>query len=164
MKHGPGKRGASELGLRLIIIYKLAKAAGEFLLALALVVVLLGGKADTVREFALALSGHVTGAWSVRLTDLLVGAAISHYVELTILALLLDGGLTLFEGWALFHAFTWAPWLVVIATGSLLPLEMFELARRLRAGRLLILLVNLTIVNYLGVRAAREVRARRATY
>jgi len=83
--------------------------------------------------------------------------------QLTILALLLDGVLTLGEGWALYRRFTWAPWLVVIATGSLLPFEVFELGRRPRAGRLLIFLGNLGVVCYLAVRAARALRARRAT-
>jgi uncharacterized membrane protein (DUF2068 family) len=125
---------------------------------------LAAGETDKVREFAFELSGYVTGAWSVRLTDLLVRAAVPHYVELAILALLLDGVLTLCEGWALYRRFTWAPWLVVIATGSLLPFEMLELVRRLRTGRLLTLFANLAIVTYLGVRAAREVRTRQATH
>jgi uncharacterized membrane protein (DUF2068 family) len=83
---------------------------------------------------------------------------------LTILALLLDGLLTLLEGWALYRGFPWAPWLVVIATGSLLPFEVAALARRLRVGRLLILLVNLAVVTYLGVRAMRQIRAGRALH
>ena len=156
-------RGAPELGLRLIIVYKLAKAGGELLLAALLAVVLGAGEEDPVRDLALALSGHVTGAWSLRLTALLARAAAPRTVELTILALLLDGVLTLGEGWALYRRFTWAPWLVVIATGSLLPFEVFELARRPRVGRLLIFLANLSVVCYLAVRAARALRARRAT-
>ena len=155
-------RGAPELGLRLIIVYKLAKGGGELLLASLLAVVLGAGEEDPVRDLALALSGHVTGAWSLRLTALLARAAAPRTVELTILALLLDGVLTLGEGWALYRRFTWAPWLVVIATGSLLPFEVFELARRPRGGRLLICLANLSVVFYLGVRAARGLRARRA--
>jgi len=157
------KRGEPELGLRLIIVYKLAKAGGELLLAALLAPMLVAGAEDPVRDLAVALSGHVTGAWSLRLTELLAHAAAPRTVELTILALLLDGGLTLCEGWALYRRFIWAPWLVVISTGSLLPFEVFELARRPRAGRLLIFLANLSVVCYLAARAARGLRARRAT-
>jgi uncharacterized membrane protein (DUF2068 family) len=159
----PVRTGGPDVGLRLIIVYKLAKAAGEFLLAVLLAAVLVAGDTHRGRALAVALSGHVTGAWSLRLTELLARATAPRTVELTIVALLLDGVLTLCEGWVLYRRFIWAPWLVVIATGSLLPFEVFQLVRRPRAGRLLIFLANLSIVSYLAAQAARELRARRAT-
>jgi uncharacterized membrane protein (DUF2068 family) len=70
----------------------------------------------------------------------------------------LDGVLTLCEGWALHRRFAWSPWLVVVATGSLLPFEVVELVRRPHAVRLVIFVVNLTIVCYLAARATREGR------
>ena len=156
------KRGAPELGLRLIIVYKLTKAGVELLLAAILAVVLGTGEEDPVRDLAVALSGHVTGAWSLRLTELVARAAAPRTIELTMLALVLDGVLTLCEGWALHRRFVWASCMVVIATGSLLPFEVFELARRPRAGRLLVFIANLGVVCYLAARAARALRARRA--
>ena len=60
--------------------------------------------------------------------------------------------LTLGEGWALHRRFRWAPWLVVVATGSLLPFEVVELVRRPHALRLAVFVVNLTIVCYLATR------------
>ena len=50
--------------------------------------------------------------------------------------------------------------MVVIATGSLIPFELFELAQRPRVARLLIVLVNLTVVGYLAARARRDRRSR----
>ena len=150
--------GSSEVGLRLVIAYKLGKACGELALAAVLAVVLVSGGADSVREDIASLSRHVTSAWSLQLTALVARAASPHAVVLTIGALLLDGVLTLCEGWALHRRFTWAPWLVVIATGSLLPFEVVELIRRPHAVRLAIFVVNLTIVCYLAARATREVR------
>jgi len=152
-RHGP-----PELGLRLVIVYKLVKACGELLLAALLSGLLLDGAADRVRALDAALRAHLTAAWSLRLTELLARAATPHNVALTAGALLLDGALTLCEGWALYRSFAWAPWLVVITTGSLLPLEVLELARRPRAGRLLILVINLAVVCCLGARAARTRR------
>lgn len=157
------RRDTPALGLRVIIVYKLAKAGGELVLAGLLAVVLVAGEEARAHDLAVALSRHVTAAWSLRLTALLARAATPHGVELAIVALLLDGAFTLAEGWALYREFTWAPWMVVIATGSLIPFEFFELARRPRAGRLLILLANLSIVGYLAARAAREHRPIRST-
>ena len=151
---------APALGLRLIVVYKLGKAASELVLAALLAVILAGGEAERVHDVALALSEHVTGAWSLRLSELLASAAVPRTVELTTIALSLDGVLTLSEGWALHRGFSWAPWMVVVTTGSLVPFEVIELARRPRVGRALILLVNLGVVGYL---AARALRARRGT-
>jgi uncharacterized membrane protein (DUF2068 family) len=149
-----------ELGLRLIISYKLAKAAAELLLAVVLTAVLVAGAEDPARALAGTLRRHVTGAWSLRLTTLLARAATPRGVELTIVALLLDGALTLGEGWALSRGFAWAPWLVVVATGSLLPFELVELVRRPRPMRMLILLCNLIVVGYLVARASRSASRR----
>jgi uncharacterized membrane protein (DUF2068 family) len=149
----------SQLGLRVIVAYKLAKAGGELVLAALLTVVLIGGEESRAHDVALALSRHVTGAWSLELTALIARAAAPHSVELAIVALVLDGALTLGEGWALSRQFTWAPWIVVVTTGSLLPFELFELARRPRAGRVLIVAANVMIVAYLAARA-RDRRAR----
>ena len=151
-------RGSSEVGLRLVIAYKLVKACGELALAAVLGTVLVSGGADSVREDLASLSRHVTSAWSLRASALLANAATPHAVVLTIAALLMDGVLTPGEGWALHRRFTWAPWLVVVATGSLLPFEVVELVRRPHAVRLAIFVVNLTIVCYLAARATREVR------
>ena len=80
--------------------------------------------------------------------------------ELTIVALLFDGALTLGEGWALRRGLAWAPWLVVVATGSLLPFEIVELMRHPRPIRMLILLANLIVVGYLVARASGALKRR----
>jgi uncharacterized membrane protein (DUF2068 family) len=147
--HGP-----PELGLRLVIAYKLVKACGELVLAALLGGLVVGGAAGRVGALDAALRAHMTAAWSLRLTDVLAHAATPRNVALTAGALLLDGALTLCEGWVLYRGLTWGPWLVVITTGSLLPFEVVELARRPRAGRFVILVVNLAIVWYLARRAA----------
>jgi len=156
------RHGTPQLGLRLIIAYKLVKACGELLLAVLLAGLLLGGAADRLRALDAALRAHLTAAWSLHLTDLLARVATARNVALTAGALVLDGALTLCEGWVLYRGLTWGPWLVVITTGSLLPFELVELARRPRAGRFVILVVNLAIVWYLAARAARSRRTRNA--
>src|SRR5262245_44026253 len=83
-------RGSSDVGVRLVVAFKLAKACGELALAALLVVTLASGQADTVREVVDSLSRHVTSAWSLRVSALVARAASPHAVELTIGALLMD--------------------------------------------------------------------------
>jgi uncharacterized membrane protein (DUF2068 family) len=64
--------------------------------------------------------------------------------------------LHLVEGTGLFLRRRWAAYLTVIATGSLLPVELFEVARKVNALRLSVLAVNLLIVAYLIVRLKQE--------
>jgi uncharacterized membrane protein (DUF2068 family) len=139
--------------VRAIVIYKLGKAIGELALALGLAGAVASGWIVRLHDVVAVLHEHVVRAWSLQLARALMSVTDRHHVRLVIAALLADGTLTLFEGWALLRRFHWAPWIVVLATGSLLPFELVELARRVRLGRLLVLLVNSGIVFYLARRA-----------
>jgi len=77
-----------------------------------------------------------------------------------VIALAFDGILSVIEGWALLRGRWWAPWLVVLATGSLLPFEFIAFARRLNPVRAAVLAANLAIVVYLARKALREHRKR----
>ncbi|MEB2286099.1 MAG: hypothetical protein B6D46_14405 [Polyangiaceae bacterium UTPRO1] len=149
-------RNSDAVGLRLVIAYKFVKAGAELVLATLLPFV----ARSALRDLAALLGRHVAGAWSLRTSELLTHADTPRAVALTALALALDGVLTLAEGWALHCRFAWAPWVVVISTGSLLPFEGFELARAPHPLRLLVFVVNLAIVWYLaaGRRARHSAR------
>jgi uncharacterized membrane protein (DUF2068 family) len=69
----------------------------------------------------------------------------------TALALTAFGYATLMgaEGVALYLRKTWARGFTIIATSSLIPLEIYEIIRELRPIRVLILLANIAIVVYL---------------
>jgi uncharacterized membrane protein (DUF2068 family) len=151
----------SALGVRAIVAYKFIKGLGELVLALTLVVLLALGLAPSLRHFAAELRYHVSRAWSVRLAELVMRGATRRGIELTSLALTLDGVLTVVEGWALRRGHVWGPWLVVAATGGLLPFEVYQLVRHVRVSHVLALGLNLLIVVYLAHRALREHRARR---
>ena len=66
--------------------------------------------------------------------------------------------LRLVEGIGLILRKLWAEYLVVIATGIFIPLEIYELMRRFTTIRLAVLLVNVAIVIYL-VSGLRRVTA-----
>jgi uncharacterized membrane protein (DUF2068 family) len=56
----------------------------------------------------------------------------------------------------------WAEWFTVIATGSLVPLELYETVHHFTWIKLVVLLANIIIVAYL-VRIALQSRAERAS-
>ena len=66
--------------------------------------------------------------------------------------------LLLTEGVGLWLEKRWAEYLTVILTGSFLPLEIYELTRRVNATRATILLINVLIVIYL-IRFLRKAAA-----
>jgi uncharacterized membrane protein (DUF2068 family) len=64
--------------------------------------------------------------------------------------------LLLTEGIGLLMAQRWAEYLTIVATASLIPLEVYELARHPNITRVTVLVVNLMIVIYLIVRVRWE--------
>lgn len=145
-----------EAGLRLIIFYKLVKGLFSLGCSVALWGLILTGNADQVSDVAVHLRHHLTAAWALELVDALVSAADKHHLEVVAAALALDGSFVLFEWYALRGGKSWGAWLVVLATSSLLPFEAIAIARHVRAGRILIFVVNLAIVGYLARRSLRK--------
>lgn len=74
-----------------------------------------------------------------------------HTKELKELSALGAGYAALFltEGTGLLFRKRWAEWLTIVATSSLMPIEVYELVRQFTAVRLLALLVNAAVVVYL---------------
>jgi uncharacterized membrane protein (DUF2068 family) len=52
------------------------------------------------------------------------------------------------EGVALYLRQPWAPWFIIIAIGSLIPVEIYEIVHEIDAIRVLVLIANLGIVAY----------------
>jgi uncharacterized membrane protein (DUF2068 family) len=68
----------------------------------------------------------------------------------------LYAALFLVEGIGLWLQRRWAEYLTVVATASFIPFEIFEVARRVTATRMVALVVNLAILVYLIVRLRRR--------
>lgn len=60
------------------------------------------------------------------------------------------------EGIGLILRKLWAEWLAVITTGAMIPLEIYEVARRPTWLRVLILIANIAVLVYLVVRIKRD--------
>jgi uncharacterized membrane protein (DUF2068 family) len=142
-----------ERALSLIIAYKFIKGGLWFVFAAVIVGSMRLGLENRLLGFAAHLRHH-PGAWSLALGDVLVRAATRRRLWTITIALLADGALSFVEGWALLHGRWWGPWLVVVATASLLPFEVFALARHPHVVR--------AIVVYLARKALREHREREA--
>jgi uncharacterized membrane protein (DUF2068 family) len=148
-----------ERGLVIIIAYKLVKGGLWLVFAVVTVVLMRMGLGDRLLNVAEHLRHH-SRAWSLYVADLVVRAASRRGLWAIVVALLADGILSLVEGWALLHGHWWGPWLVVVATGGLLPFELVAIARRAHPVRVLLFLVNLVIVVYLARHALHEHRER----
>lgn len=147
-----------DLGIRLIVAYKAVKAIGQLALAAGLVALAASGRLETVRSLAEVLRAEVASRWSLMVGRALLALTSRHGLHLVELGLLVDGTFTAVEGWALWRGFRWAPWLVVLATATPLPLEVVEILRKHSAPRIAALLVNVAVVWYLARRIARTRR------
>jgi len=137
-------------GLRLIITYKFTKAVLQVLAAVLLFYGAAHGLSARLAEFAERLREHAVHAWSnVFAAALLRFTHSRHSLTFTAYALLADAGLSGVEGWAISRGHTWGEWLVVGTTACLIPFEIWALMHHLRAGRVILLVLNVVIVAYL---------------
>lgn len=60
------------------------------------------------------------------------------------------------EGIGLILRKVWAEWLALITTGAMIPLEIYEIVRRLRWLRVVILVANVAVLIYLILRLRRD--------
>jgi uncharacterized membrane protein (DUF2068 family) len=146
---------SSDTGLvRLIALFKLLKAA--LLIAVGVGALrLLHRDIASVLEHWLAMLGldsdspYVERALQManltpnKLKDLGVGSFIY-------------AGLFLTEGIGLWLVKRWAEWFTVIVTSSLLPVEIYELARHPTATKVLVLTFNVAVVGYLVYRICEK--------
>jgi uncharacterized membrane protein (DUF2068 family) len=143
-------------GVRAIVLYKVAKAGAQTVLAVVISVLVATGYVTRAYELAAALKDHLVHHWSIKLAEMLMRSLTATRLWWIVAALVGDAVISAIEGWALARGYGWGAWLVVAATSLLLPVEVIELSYRTTAGRAILLLVNLTIVLYLLRRAMKE--------
>jgi uncharacterized membrane protein (DUF2068 family) len=143
----PGK-AAHGRGLRLIAAFKLLKACA--LIALGV------GALRLLHKDVAAIVEHWINVFRVdphnHFIDLLL-AKLSilddrRLKELSV-GTFIYAGIFLVEGVGLALQKRWAEYFTIISTSSLLPIETYELARRVSIGRSLALAINLAVVAYL---------------
>jgi uncharacterized membrane protein (DUF2068 family) len=135
-------------GLRVIAAFKLLKA-------LALIAVGVGALRLLHKDVA-AIAEHWINVFQVdprnHYIDLLLSKLSildDHRLKELSVGTFIYAGIFLVEGLGLAFRKRWAEYLTLLTTASFLPLEVYELVRRMSVSRSLVLVVNITIVVYL---------------
>jgi len=144
--------------LPLIGAFKLVKALLLLGLALGLLRLAHGDAAAMLERWAIQLHIDPDGEHVGRIAQKILLLDESRLRTLSA-GMVAYASLFLVEGVGLLLRRRWAEWFTVIATGSLVPLEMYEVIRHPRPLRMVVLVVNVAIVWYLAARLRRAATA-----
>jgi uncharacterized membrane protein (DUF2068 family) len=137
------------LGLRLIIAYKLVKAAA--VLGLAVWMTASSGAAWREAQALMRELAEHGGIWHAFAEWLRAHLTETALRTVRVIAWL-DGALTALEAALLLTGKSWGEWLVIAGLTALLPFEARSFWLHRRLGRLFVLLANAAIVAYLARR------------
>ena len=134
-----------------IVAFKAVKAATLATLGMTLIITRHQDPIDVVSRVALAVHVPLTSALFDRGVRFATGLTMAKELALALTAFgyaVLMGT----EGVGLYLRRTWARWFTIAATGSLIPIEVYEIAREATITRIAIMIVNLAVVVYLARR------------
>jgi uncharacterized membrane protein (DUF2068 family) len=132
----------------LIATFKLVKAVGLVAGAMAALQLLRPDRAAWVRAWLAQAGSQTEHELLARVLQPVLHLS-PHKLEAVGIALLLYAVLFATEGVGLLLQKTWAEYLTVFATASLIPFEIWEVAHRVSAARVAVLVVNIAVVIYL---------------
>jgi hypothetical protein len=136
-----------QLGFRLIIGYKFAKAALMFGIALWLSIA--PGEAYRTLDF-MARELVEGGAAFARLGNWIHAHLSNNIVLRGAVLAWLDCVSSAIEAFLLLSGKTWAQWVVIVGLAALLPFESLSIVHHPRIGKFVLLAANLAIVAYLA--------------
>jgi uncharacterized membrane protein (DUF2068 family) len=148
-------------GLLALAIFKMVKALLLVLSGAGLLSLLGPQVASIVHEWLKEITVHQGQQVIQRLISLL-NVATPRQIKLAGLASIGYGILFATEGVGLWFERRWAEYLTIIATGSLIPVEVYELTRRVTPIRAVALAVNVAAVVYLVYRLRHPAESHRA--
>jgi len=148
--------------LRLIALFKFCKAVLLVVVGLGALRLLDPGVAARAQRWMAALASSNDRSAVQHVIASLAGLS-PRRLEAVGVGAFLYAVLFTIEGVGLWRGKRWAEYLTVIATLSLVPLEVFELTRAVTPPRLAALVVNLAVVAYLLGRIRRRARATSAS-
>jgi len=144
--------------IRLVAVFKLVKAAALIVFGVGILKLI---HTDVARQLEhwVAMLGFDPGSRYVnRAIEIATNISPRRIRELGIVSFIY-AALFFTEGIGLWLLKRWAEWFTVIVTGSLLPLELYEIHRHPTPIKILVLLLNIAIVAYLIYRIAKDPRA-----
>lgn len=154
------ERRHHDRGLFALALFKMAKAVLLFLAGAGALSLLRPAEEAKVRVWLADLTIRQGHRFVERALHLL-NVTSPRQMTLVALASICYGLLFATEGIGLWMEKRWAEWLTIVATGSLIPFELYELARALTPVRMLALLVNVAAVIYLIYRLRHPTGDRR---
>jgi uncharacterized membrane protein (DUF2068 family) len=134
--------------LRWIIAFKALKAVTLTVLGIVLLTTRHSDPVDLFVRIALAVHLPLTSRLLDRVLVLLANLTISRQTALAWTAFAY-ASLMGTEGIALYLGKPWARWFTIVATSSLIPVEIYEIIRRPQLIRVAALVVNVGVVAYL---------------
>ncbi len=141
-------------GLWLIAAFKLVKGLGLLILGIGAVKLLHKDVAAEVERWINLLRFDPQGHLVRKLLEKIGMVDDQKLKELSI-GTFFYSGLLLTEGIGLALRQRWAEYVTIVTTASLLPLEIYEITRRLSPGRIVLLLINIAVVVYLVIEVRR---------
>ena len=134
--------------LRVIAIYKLAKALGLILVAIAAFDLVRSEQLVALADWIMQLPLHQGHHYAVTFVEKLLGLSPRKLLAIGIVACIY-ASVFVVEGWGLWREKRWAEYLTVIVTASLIPFELWEIFRHLTGLKVFALVLNVAIVGYL---------------
>jgi uncharacterized membrane protein (DUF2068 family) len=142
--------------LRLIAVFKLVKALTLIVLGVgALRLIRDNNAADAMIQMLTRFGFNPGGRYLDHALAKIVNLPPRDFRDLGI-GSFVYAALFLTEGFGLWLAKSWAEWFTAIITGSLVPLEIFEIHRHPTIIKVIVLFLNVAIVAYLDVRIHKE--------
>jgi uncharacterized membrane protein (DUF2068 family) len=134
--------------LRAIAVFKLCKALGLLVVAVASFDLVRSAQLDTFAEWIEQLPIHHGHRLLTHLLDAMLQLGPHKFIAIG-LGACVYASLFLVEGWGLWRGRRWAEYLTTIATTSLIPFELYEIARHTTLLKVGALALNVAIVGYL---------------
>lgn len=141
--------------LRLVALFKLLKAALLILAGVGILKVVHTDPAAQLNHWIAGLGLDPGGRLINRLIERVINIP-PHRIRQLGAGTFIYAGLFLTEGVGLWMLKRWAEWFTVIATGSLVPIECYEIGHHPSAVKVLVLILNVAIVAYLVFHIVRE--------
>lgn len=141
-------RGQRDKIVALIAIFKLLKSLLLIAAGIAALQILRPSWSEAIKEWAASISFQTENGAAQRFLAYVSNLTPKRVAGLG-LAAFAYGALFAVEGVGLWLGRRWAEYLTVIATGSLVPFEIYEMIRKPTATRITALLLNIAIVAYL---------------
>lgn len=141
-------RPKRDAGILLIAIFKLFKATLLLAVGIGVLSLLHKDVASALTNFLETLhvdpNNHYIHGLIMKL-----GFASDHQLEAISVGSFFYAALMGTEGTGLLLRKQWAEYLTIVATASFIPLEIYEIVQHVRAGRIIILIINVAMVVYL---------------